>query len=166
MQVLLSQPQNELVKRVNSLGLSCNTHSRQQLTEVLTTQLLDKERVLSEWEKLNDKEKHLLLQMCFRQAIMSISQHELKICLKQEDREKFPIVLETLKQKGWVYEDESRCILIPQELKENIHKIVLNEWSIDFIFVPLKKQQEYTIIQDVFEFMDIVEEKSIPLTKK
>lgn len=165
LQILLSQPQKELVSRVKNLGITCNTHSRQQLTEALSKQLLDKEEVSSAWDNLNKQEKHLLLQMSCHPAVFSLSSDELKTCLKRDDREEFLSVLTSLKQKGWIYEDDYNSLLLPQELKEYVHKIVINEWAEDCIIVPQTKQQEYTVIQDLFEFMDIIEAKVIPLTK-
>ncbi|MDQ0257462.1 hypothetical protein J2S74_004920 [Evansella vedderi] len=165
MQVLLSQPQKELVKRIKNIGITCNLHSKQQVTEELTNFLLDSERVEENWGALGEIERDLLLHMCYSPSIMAVSPYELHTYLKREDRDSFQIVLESLMDKGWIYQDDANSLILPQELREYIHQIYINGWIEHSIYIPLKDELSYDIIQDLFEMMDFIDSKKIPLTK-
>ncbi|MDG5787583.1 hypothetical protein QA612_08750 [Evansella sp. AB-P1] len=164
-QVLLNQPQKELVDRVNELHISCNSRSRQELTEQLTKVLLNKVRLKEEWTSLLNTEQHLLLQMCYHSTIQFITSDELKICLKQDDRKDFDQIIRKLRKKGWIYQDTSGFWILPLELKEWIHEHNYEEWCEDFIYIPKQQDRNFQVVNDVFTFLDIVEEKKVSLTK-
>ncbi|MBU9711810.1 hypothetical protein [Evansella tamaricis] len=163
-QVLLSQPQSELVNRVKTLGLSCNTHSRQEITEALVKTLLDEVRTIDQWNSLQEKEQQLLLQMSFSSSI-SFPTDELSTCLKQSYRKELPSLLETLKRKGWIFEDNWNQCIIPLELKEWIGNYFWEQFKENSIIIPFTQDDELVIIDDIFHFMDFVEDNKVRLTK-
>ncbi|ADU30148.1 hypothetical protein [Evansella cellulosilytica] len=164
MQVLSLQPQKELVERVKSLGLTCNAHSRQQVTEELSKLLLNREKLKETWINLTQSEKHLLLQMSYGISLASYST-ELLTSLRREDQHLFPSILHGLKCKGWIYEGENGHLTLPLELKRTIKQFTLEEWQEEFIILPRNKSQDYYAIYDLFEFMDTVSDSKVPLTK-
>ncbi|MFA9556162.1 hypothetical protein ACERII_02480 [Evansella sp. AB-rgal1] len=164
-QVLLSQPQKELVSRVKQLNLQCNAHSRQQVTEELSKALLNKDRLTKSWEQLSMSEKHLLLQLCYRTSLQFISSDELKICLKKDDRGEFDNIVGTLKGNGWIYQDANYYWVLPLELQSWLHKKMYEDWSEEFLIVPQNKSAPYSAVNDVYRFLEIVSDKKIALTK-
>ncbi|MBU9723935.1 MULTISPECIES: hypothetical protein [Bacillaceae] len=163
-QVLLSQPQSELIKRVKSLGLTCNAHSRQELTEELTKALLHKETTLGQWNALHEEEQNLLLQMSFSINVF-YPLDELYGRLKKSQRSNLPTQLQKLKEKGWIFEDNNNNYIVPKELKDwVVHNFIekLRQYS---IFMPDDKTNDFNFINDLFVFMDYVEETKIRLTR-
>ena len=164
-QVLLSQPQSELVSRIRNLGINCNTHSRQQLTEELIKVLLNVGRTKSEWMNLKQSEQNILLQMCYAPFQITYSETELFTLLKKTQRDEYIDVKNSLKNKGWLYKDVGGNWVLPQELKELIHHFTNCELKETAIYLPEIQRNSLTIIDNLFLFMDYIEANKVRLTK-
>ncbi|UTR09637.1 hypothetical protein MM300_17330 [Evansella sp. LMS18] len=165
-EVLLSQPQSELVSRVKAMGVSCNLYSRQELAESLINELLNEELALQKWEKLEPAGQQLLLPFVYCTFHYSFTDSELITFINKSERGKFESLITTLKENGWIYKTEKGGWLLPDELRRKIHSFVCRKLSDTFIYIPVSKNDSTArIINDLFLFMEYLEERPVKLSK-
>ncbi|SDY87619.1 hypothetical protein SAMN05421736_10455 [Evansella caseinilytica] len=165
MNILLTQPQTELVNRVKALGLTCDAHSRQQLTEQLAKALLNKAHAEKEWQEMKTAEQQLLTQMSYGSMFASYTTNELFTCVKRSERAQFDRIVESLKSKGWIYREASGVWHLPLELKDWIKNYTYQVFRQHFILFPDAGTSRSDIIGDLFQFMEHLAENGVRLTK-
>ncbi|UCZ54791.1 hypothetical protein LGQ02_08615 [Bacillus shivajii] len=163
-QILLSQPHNELIERKKSLSISCNVHSKQQLTEEIVQKLLCPDYISKSWNERLDRERNLLTYMAFRPAL-SYQIEELFSFYQKEERKCLIDDLGNLKRTGWLFEDKYGWML-PQELENWIKHHYKNELQKTSLFIPSDDDHDISFIDDLFTFMDFVSDRNVRLTKK
>src|SRR5690554_7167900 len=105
MELVLSQPQKKLVQQIKYKGLTCNHHSRQNMTEQLVNTILNKQLTKEEWCAMTHEEKHMLLRICFSPSPLALTEGELYTFLKKEERQKLKKTLDSLMEKSWLFQD-------------------------------------------------------------
>ncbi|WP_078596906.1 hypothetical protein [Evansella clarkii] len=165
-EVLLSQPQSELVSRAKALGVSCNLYSRQELAGGLINELLNEELALGKWGKLEAAGQQLLLPFVYSTFHYSFTDSELITFINKSERGKFERLITILKEDGWIYKTEKGGWLLPDELRQKIHTFVCRKFSDTFIYIPdSQNNNTANIINDLFLFMEYLAERPVKLSK-
>ncbi|WP_096188643.1 hypothetical protein [Evansella halocellulosilytica] len=162
-QLLLSQSHKDLLERKKSLSISCNTHSKMQLIEEIIQKLLNPDYIMESWNSRTESEKNILIHLAFRTVSISPVEELFSFC-KSKHRQNPMNDLNILKREGWLYLDGGNWI-IPIELSKWLKSYFENETEKTSIFIPTPCSSRIPFIDDVFTFMDYIEEREIRLTK-
>ncbi|MCT8138906.1 hypothetical protein H1D32_15015 [Anaerobacillus sp. CMMVII] len=165
MDVLLFQDRNELIKLVKEREVAFNLNSKRELVEVLYPMLLNSEHISAKFDSLTNEAQKIVLALCYDQKLF-LSKEELYGLTPSLDTITFQKVIEELTANGFLFCYVNRNYLIPSQIKKQlVRSIHLKIEDYRLVLPATALDAEISIVNDLFVFIDYVQEKPLSLTK-
>ncbi|WNF38045.1 hypothetical protein RJD24_06340 [Bacillaceae bacterium IKA-2] len=166
MDVLLFQNQTELVKLLRDTQSSYNKHSKREMIEVLYPLLLNKENVSERFQQLTSAAKRIVLTICYDDKLF-LAREELYGIVPKVDNLAFLQLVKELTTSGLLFVYLNKNYLIPSQIKKELIKCFQQKINENSLILPANNQinNQLYMVNDLFSFIDIIEEQALPLTK-
>lgn len=166
MDVLLFQNQTELAKLLKDTQSSYNEHSKREMIEVLYPLLVNGEKLRERFQLLSAEAKRLVLTICYDEKLF-LSREELYGIVPRVDDSVFRQLVKELTTSGLLFVYLDKNYLIPSQLKKGLVRCFQQNISNHSLMLlsSSNKNNELFIINDLFTFIEIIEERPLPLTK-
>ncbi len=166
MDVLLFQERRQLLKLLKGDVEGFNANSKREMVEMLYPKLMNKNELKSKFQKFSNEAKRIALSLCYDKKLF-LSKEELRGYTPRLKESDYQEILNELISAGILFSYEANNFLVPKQIKKELvrqFKLTIEE---DVLILPtlIDENNEIEIINDLFYFIDIVAEKSLPLTK-
>ncbi|WP_096434883.1 hypothetical protein [Alteribacter populi] len=165
MEVLLSLPQKDLQNLLETMKVDSNVRSRQHCIELIIRSLSNHEERYNRYRRFSKGEQQLVTQMSF-DLRDCVNRYELQGFLTPGERAGFSNTLRALENGGWFFKIGRDTWTMPEELKQRVRKWLLAIIEEERVIIPGDQDASLSIIDDLYTFMDCVEEKGFILTKQ